>query len=179
MKMHIVGCLSELIKKNFGQEKWQEILELSGMGTGADYMRYVTGMEVMDEAVMRIVQNTCKVLRLTLEQAADAFGDYWVNVYAPKIFPQYYRKLKDAKHFIMQMDELHKEVTKDYRNARPPRFDIEDLGNNRIKVHYKSGRKMIDFYIGLAKGVGKYFNTKMEIKKLSEEFVEIQFFNKD
>jgi hypothetical protein len=34
---------------------------------------------------------------------------------------------------------------------------------------------MIDFYIGLVKGVGKFFSTRLTVKKLSEEYVEIKF----
>jgi hypothetical protein len=75
----------------------------------------------------------------------------------------------------MGMNVIHEQVTKNIENAHPPRFDIEALDEKRISVHYKSNRKMIDFYIGLAKGVGKYFNTPLQVKKISDEYVEITF----
>ena len=34
---------------------------------------------------------------------------------------------------------------------------------------------MIDFYIGLVKGVGKYFDTEIGIDKISEEKVQLTF----
>jgi hypothetical protein len=87
----------------------------------------------------------------------------------------YYGRYHNTRDFIMGMDFIHAEVTKNIQNAHPPRFDIEELDENRIKVHYKSKRNMIDFYIGLVKGVGKYFKTPLEVKKLSEEYCEIDF----
>jgi hypothetical protein len=175
MKMQIIDCLSALVKEKFGKEKWDEILTLSDMGRGSNSFKYFVGFDIIDEKAMDIVQNTCKVLNITLEQAADAFGDYWISSYAPKIYPKYYDRFKSAKAFIMGMDQVHREVTEDIENAHPPRFDFEELNDNTLRVHYKSKRKMIDFYIGLVKGIGNYFNVKLEIIKESDEHVLIKF----
>ena len=73
------------------------------------------------------------------------------------------------------MDEVHATVTKNMPNAHPPRFKFENVNENTIIVNYLSGRNMIDFYIGLVKGVGNYFKTPITIKKLSEKKVELTF----
>jgi hypothetical protein len=164
-----------MVKEKFGEDKWHEILKLSGIDTTENYSKFMRGMDIEDSKVFDVIKSTCRVLQINLEQAADAFGEYWTCVYAPKIYKSYYGKYHNARDFIMGMDYIHAEVTRNIENAHPPRFDIEELDNNRIKVHYKSQRKMIDFYIGLAKGIGKYFNTPIEVKKLSDEYVEINF----
>ena len=122
-----------------------------------------------------MVENTGKVLNLTKQQVCDAFGDYWVNTYAPKIYFMYYDKFKNAKQFILGMDKTHEIVTRNILNARPPRFTFEEVDENTIIVNYISTRGMIDFYAGLVKGVGKYFNTPIDVKKLSEDRVELTF----
>jgi RNase P/RNase MRP subunit POP5 len=175
MKMEITDCLAEMIKQKFGKEKWEEILTLSDMGKGSNSFRYFIGFDIIDEKVMDIIQNTCKVLDITREQAAEAFGDYWINVYAPKLYPKYFDRFKSAKAFIMGMDQVHREVTEDIENAHPPRFDFEELDENTLRVHYKSKRKMIDFYIGLVKGIGIHFDTKLDIVKESDDYVLITF----
>jgi hypothetical protein len=177
MKIQIVTCLSELVKEKFGEDRWGEILRLSDMDTNDKYLQYVNGLDIDDTKVMEIIKNTCRVLKITLEQAADAFGEYWVCTYAPKVYKMYYGKFANAREFIMGMDFIHDQVTKNIENAHPPRFDIKELDANRISVHYKSARKMMDFYVGLAKGIGKYFNTPLIVKKIDEEFVEITFPN--
>lgn len=175
MKMQIIDCLSDLVKEKFGADKWEKILELSDMGKGSNSFRYFVGFDIMDTKAMEIVTNTCQVLGITAEQAADAFGDYWINVYAPRVFPKYYNIYKTAKDFITGMDQIHKEVTENLENAHPPRFDVTDVNEKTIRVHYKSSRNMIGFYIGLVKGIGRYFNTALSIKKISEQIVEITF----
>lgn len=175
MKMQIIDCLSELIKEKFGKDKWEEILTVSDMGKGSNSFQYFEGFDIKDEKAMDMVRNTCQVLNLTLEKAADAFGNYWINVYALKNYPKYYQRFKSAKAFIMGMDDVHREVTENIENAHPPRFDIEEVDDKTIKVHYKSKRKMTPFYIGLVKGIGTYFNAVLEIKQISDEYVQIRF----
>ena len=131
--------------------------------------------DIDDKTVFKLFENSCKVLNLSKQQVYDEFGDYWVNTYAPKIYSAYYLMFQNAKQFIMEMDKVHETITKDIINAQPPRFKIEKVDENTIIVNYISTRSMIDFYIGLVKGVGKYFNTSIGIKKLSEERVELTF----
>jgi hypothetical protein len=80
------------------------------------------GMDILDKKVFELIINTCKVLHITVPEAADAFGDYWVNVYAAAHYKDYYKDMSNAKEFIMKMDEIHESVTKNIENARPPRF---------------------------------------------------------
>jgi len=173
MKMEIIDCLSEMVKKNFGEEKWREILEKSEFNNYRT--KFINGLDIFDEKVMEIFSKTCEVLNINMEQAADAFGDYWINSYAIRYYKGYYSKYKTAKEFILNMDNIHVEVTKIIQNAHPPRFETEKIGNNKIKVKYISKRKMITFYIGLLKGIARYFKEKIDIQQLSEEAVTIEF----
>ena len=172
MKGTIVKCLSDLVKNNFGEHNWKEILQQSGV---SPYTAILVTSDIDDKTVFKLIENTCKVLNITKQQACDAFGDYWVNTYAPKIYSMYYAKFENAKQFIMGMEKTHETVTKHILNARPPRFTFEEVDENTIIVNYISARNMIDFYIGLVKGIGKYFNTPIDVKKLSEERVKLTF----
>jgi len=40
--------------------------------------------DIDDQVVMNVIKSACDVLNLSLEQVADDFGDYWVNVYSQK-----------------------------------------------------------------------------------------------
>ena len=175
MKMQIINCLFELIKTNFGEDKWREILKRSGLNNLETYRKYVKGMDIDDDKAMEVVMVTTEILGITLEQAAEAFGEYWVCTYAPRFYGNIYKRFKNIREFIEGMDEVHQEVTQLIPNSKPPRFEIEVIDDKSIKVHYKSERDMIAFYVGLVKGLSKYFNTAVEVKKLSKEFVEIKF----
>jgi hypothetical protein len=172
MKGVIASCLAELVKSKFGEHKWREILQQSGENP---YMVIRVMSDIDDQTIFKLFENTCKVLDLSKEQAHDAFGDYWVNTFAPRMYGLYYERFKNAKEFIMGMDNIHDIVTRNMPNAHPPRFIIEEVDENTIIVNYQSTRNMIDFYIGLVKGIGTYFHTQIYIKKLSEKRVELIF----
>ncbi|MGE5342369.1 MAG: heme NO-binding domain-containing protein [Candidatus Omnitrophota bacterium] len=172
MKGVIAVCLGDLVKEKFGKDKWDKCLEHAGLPKTTFFLP--TG-NVDDAAVLKVVDSVCKVLNITLNQAADAFGDYWVNVYAPKIYKSYYRDKKTAKEFLSAMDQVHKTVTETIAGAKPPRFDYELQGDKVMIMKYNSHRGLIDFFIGLLKGVGRYFNEKLTITALGGDKVKIVF----
>jgi hypothetical protein len=177
MRAQLFLCLTELITKKFGKEKLDAILAASGLSDSKTYMRYFDGFDFSDEKFVELVKNLCSILNITPEQAADAFGEYWVCEYAPRLYPEYYENIKNAEDFLTKLDSIHSDVTanspSNTKAAYPPHFDVERAGDNTLHIHYKSKRRMIDFYIGLVKGVGKYFNTPLEIQKISEEEIDV------
>jgi len=172
MKGVILDCLAQMVEKKFGKDAWQNILSESRLDTKTEFS---PGRDINDEKTMEIINNTCKVLDLTLEQTAEAFGVYWVNNYALRQYAIYLNRYRSAKDFIKGMDAIHDYTTKTFQNAHPPRFEIEDMDENRIRVTYKSSRNLIDFYIGLVKGVSVYYKTPIKIDKNSSTTVDLTF----
>jgi hypothetical protein len=172
MKGVIVVCLGDLIKEKFGKDKWVAILEDAGLPRTAFFLPTAN---LDDETVLKVVDSVCKVLNITLQQAADAFGDYWVNSYAPKVYKAYYRGKNSAKEFLLDMDKVHKSVTERIPDARPPRFDYESPNDKTLIMTYKSQRGLIDFFVGLIKGVGKHFNEKLAITNMGGNKVKVVF----
>ncbi len=172
MKGIIANCLKELVCEKFGEDKWEEILQTSGLDTV--YM-IQPSENIDDELVLRMIDSTCKVLNITQVQAADAFGEYWVNVFAPRVYHVYYKGVDSAKDFLLKMDEIHKKVTNDIEGSKPPSFEYELTSENKLIINYKSERGLIDILIGLIKGVGKYFKEDLAVKKLSDNKVEVIF----
>lgn len=172
MKGIIVRCLAELVKENFGDKKWQEILESSGFNK---YSSFLATHDINDSDVMKMISSVCKVLNISLEQAADAFGDHWVNKFAPKIYSDYYKDVSSAKDFLLKMDSIHQEATVTMRNAHPPRFEYNWENEKTLVMVYNSERGLIDILVGLIKGVGKYFNENLQVTKLDNKKVRIVF----
>lgn len=106
---------------------------------------------------------------------ADAFGDYWVNVYSQKMYRVYYELVKTAKGFLLKMDSVHVASTKCIPGANPPRFDYEWKDKKILIMKYKSQRGLIDFMVGLIKGVGKYYKEDLKVTRLGSDKVEIVF----
>ena len=173
MKGTIVKCLEELVVTQFGQDKWEKSLEGAGLSTTTVFWP----MSDFDDAlVMQVVESVCKTLGISLIQAADAFGDYWVNVYSQKMYPLYFTQHTTARDFLLDMNNVHVAMTRTIENASPPRFRYEWLDDDKTLImHYQSHRGLIDFVVGLAKGVGKHYEENLQVTRTGPDRVQIVF----
>ncbi len=172
MKGSIVQCLEELVIIQFGRDTWETALQEAGVSKAKMFLPF---QDVDDALVMRMVNAVCHTAHLSLSQAADAFGEYWVMVYSQRMYAQYYAQYSTAKDFLLGMDRVHVTITKNIPNARPPRFDYEWKNATTLRMHYTSKRGLIDFVVGLAKGVGKFYREDLRVTKVGDDTVEIWF----
>jgi hypothetical protein len=172
MKGTIIRCLQDMVTAHFGKDKWEKSLQ--DIGLSSDTIFWPT-LDVDDAQVMELVGSLCRNLNLSLEQAADAFGDYWINCYAPKMYPIYYASHTTARDFLLSMNDVHMEMTRAMEDARPPGFSYEWQDDRTLIMHYKSHRGLLDFVVGLAKGVGKYYKENLQVSKAEPDKVRIVF----
>ena len=172
MKGTIALCLKNMIKDRFGEDKWKVILQKSGLNPN---MSINPTQDIDDDTFMKVVNTSCSVLNVSYTQAADAFGDYWMNSYAPNIYVAYFMGLKSAREFLLSLDSTHEMVTRSIENAHPPRFQYHWKDNKTLIMTYMSHRDLIDFVVGLIKGVGHYFDEDLKVTKIDADKVEIIF----
>jgi hypothetical protein len=172
MKGTIVRCLEELVVTQFGKDRWEQCLR--DVGLRASTVIFPLS-DIPDAQVVELTQAVCKNLDITFAQAADAFGDYWVNVYCQKMYPMYFERKATARDFLLDMDNVHVQMTRAMEQARPPRFDYEWKDDKTLIMHYRSHRNLVDFVVGLAKGVGKYYKEDLWVTKLGPDNVQIVF----
>ncbi len=171
MKGTIVKCLKDLIEEKFGKDQWTEISRKSGFTQG--FINITADID--DSIVMSLLENTCSVLEISLPEAADAFGDYWVNDYAPRIYKSVYGRFSNAREFILGLNTVHSQVTADIPNAQPPELEYESIDDKTLIVTYKSKRELVDVFVGLAKGLGRYYQEALQVVKLDDTTVRIVF----
>jgi hypothetical protein len=173
MKGVITSCLALLVETQYGADKWRAIMKDAGAEAVAG-LRLATS-DVNDAIAARLFESTARVLGLSLEQAMDAFGDYWCGTYAPAIYKNDYKRFTSAREMILGMDYVHVAVTQNSSNGRPPRFDFTWEDERTVLVTYRSSRNMIDLYVGIARGVGKYFKERLTVRKVSPDQCRIRF----
>jgi len=172
LKGVILDSIRDLVVDKFGEERWKEVLRRADLPVTTVFP--VTG-NVPDETVLKIIGSICDVFNLTSKEVAEAFGEYWVTVYMPKVYKPYYRGINTARDFLLKMDEIHRKVTENISDAHPPRFDYKWKDRNTLIMKYKSQRGLIDIFIGLINGVGKFYETPLDVNKISDNEVEITF----
>ena len=129
MKGVIALATKELILDKFGEEKWAEILQNAGITE--EPLIFVTS-NVDDKLILNIIKSIGEVLNLSLEQIAEVWGDYWVNVYTQKSYSIYYERAKNAKEFLLALDDLHRAMTRNIKDAKPPKFKYYHYDENTL-----------------------------------------------
>lgn len=172
MKGVILMCLQDLVTTVADDGVWRSILK------GAlddEHAVFVAGSDVNDDDAMALLKETMKALSLTLPQAADAFGNHWVNVFAKRMYRPYFDKAASAREFLLKMDDVHRATTERVKGAKPPRFTYEWKNDKTLIMSYESHRGLIDLVVGLVKGVGIYYGKPLKVTKLNEKAVEVVF----
>jgi len=172
MKGTVVKCLEEMVCSKFGKDKWQISLEKAGVKKNT---LFLPTSNIDDSQVIEIVGAVCSTLNITLVQAADAFGDYWINVYCQKMYRPYFRRYKTTQDFLLALNEIHVEITEVMDNAKPPKFTYQWQNDKTLIMHYKSHRGLIDFAMGSVKGIAKYYGENLNITKISSDKLKIIF----
>lgn len=160
MKGTIVKCLEGLAKLKGGDAAWKAILNKAGV---PDHTIFTTTTVVPDGDVLKMVGAAAEVLKVSVQQAMDAFGDHWSTTYAPKIYSVYFERAKSAKAFLLSLDDIHVAMTKTMAGAAPPRFRYEDKGRELV-MHYSSPRGLVALMPGLIHGVAKLYKEKVTVR---------------
>ncbi|MEL6538589.1 MAG: heme NO-binding domain-containing protein, partial [Bacteroidota bacterium] len=173
MKGSIPDALQELIKKHHGGPTvWMKILEHAGLPK--DFKIY-SHKDVPDETVKNLIESSAVVLGITYDEAADAFGDHWMNEYAPLKYFAFFNRPKTAKEFLMEMNRVHEKITAKVENAKPPHFEYQTPDRNTLIMTYESDRGLYPIFVGLVKAVGKYYKEEIKVLRSGDNSVKVSF----
>jgi hypothetical protein len=168
----VVCCLRDLVVEKFGKSTWEKVLDMSGLPKDTIFLPME---EAPDEIVLEVANNLCKVLCITIGQATDAFGEYWVNCYAPKVYNNFHILAPTARDFLMKLNEIHTKVIKTMEGVQPPRFKYKWKDADTLLVTYDSKWNLMPFFVGLVKGVGKYYEEAVTVNMWSPNQMLITF----
>lgn len=164
----INNSLKTMIKEQFGEEKWQQVLATSGVPEDS----FLTMRRYDDEVTYALVGAASEVLEAPPETCLEMFGEYWVL----KTASETYGMLLDAAgsnivEFLQNMNALHDRITSTFLDYVPPEFAVEEKGEHHI-IHYRSKREgLTPFVVGLLQGLAKRFESELEIISQSERDV--------
>lgn len=175
MKGTITKCLMELVETRWGSERWAEIVRDAQVDEETQRALGLPASDVDDAAATRLLESTARVLKVPFQAAADAFGEYWCCTYAPRVYSVTVEKWRDARGALLGLDEVHVRVTATMKNARPPRFDYAWIDDDTLEVTYRSHRKLLPVYVGLARGIGAYFGETLIVQQIASDRVRIEF----
>jgi len=160
MKGSIAQCAEDLVRAKFGDEKWESVCEAAGLPANT---RFLPSANVDDGATVKVINAIGTVCGLSSTGVADAFGEYWVCDYAPRLYPSYFRGANSARDLLLSMDSVHDKVTRTMPNAHPPKFGYNWTDENTLVMDYSSARGLVGIFVGLVKGVGLKYGENLAI----------------
>jgi hypothetical protein len=161
-----------MVQKRYGRDKWEAILEGAGF---PKFQLFTTTGDLPDQRITDLMASSCRVLGHHLQRVFDEFAEYWMCDFGPKVYIAFYDGKKNAKEFLLTMDNVHIVVTNAMANAAPPRFTCEWKNPKTLIMNYDSKRGLIDLMVSFIKGVGKYYKEDLKITKLGADKVEVVF----
>jgi hypothetical protein len=157
-------AIEELVIANFGQEKWELIKKTSGIDI--DY--FISTEPYDDNITYKLAEAVSIEMNMSLTDVLIAFGEWWIL----KTGKEKYGSLmtsggKSLKEFLIHLPDFHTRIMLMYPKLTPPEFQISNILENELHVHYFSKREGLqDFVRGLLQGLSKLYNVETTIKLL-------------
>lgn len=157
-------AIQDLVTSNFGKEKWEIILEKSGIEE--DF--FISGEAYDDAITFKLAQAVSEEMNMTLQEVLIAFGEWWVV----KTTKEKYGGLMESggstfKEFLLNLPLFHNRVMLIYPKLTPPEFKISDISENSLNLHYFSKREGLqEFVRGLIQGLAIMFGVTASITLL-------------
>ena len=159
--------IQDLITTSFGIDKWIAIKEKSGVD-----IDYFISTEPYDDAITYLLAEAAsEELGISVADVLFTFGEWWIL----KTGNEKYGGLMKAggsnlKEFLINLPLFHDRIMLIYPNLMPPEFKVEEVQDNSLVLHYFSEREaLVDFMKGLISGLGKMFNTPVEIGHINSK----------
>ena len=157
-------AIEDLIKENFGEDKWDAIKERSGI----DVDFFISNEPYDDDITYKLAGATSEEMDMPIEKVLEALGEWWVL----RTGKEKYGGLMEAggnnlREFLVNLPVFHHRVMLIYPKLTPPEFKVSDVQEQSIHVHYFSKRQGLkEFVRGLLQGLGKMYETPVEIELL-------------
>lgn len=164
----------DMVEKEFGYEVVDHIIESSNLDSDGIYTSI--GTYPHSEIVQLLMKLSSKVsVEPTL--LLKAFGKYLFDTFSIG-YPQFFSAVDNAFDFLKSIDNhIHVEVLKLYPDATLPSFNSFMEDETKMRMVYRSERKMAALAEGLMEKSIEYYNQKAEIttKNLKEDGSEVEF----
>ena len=163
-----------MVIQKYGTGAWEKVLEMSGLPKDTCI---VPTENAHDEIIGEVLNNLCRVLDISIMQASEAFGEYWVGNYAPKMYSNFHILAPTARDFLMKLNDIHAKVVKTMKETGEscvPRFKCKWDGESLL-LTFDSKKGLTPFLVGLIKGVGKYYDEEVVVSMWSDNTMLIKF----
>ena len=164
MKGTVVATWIKTMENLHGEELVNEAKRESSWNTG---LMITPLMNIEDEMAHDLVNTVAAKANTDVGELWQKIGQENINSFS-EWFPSYFdgRRLHN---FLEMMDTVHKQLTEMIPGANPPRIIPDIPREDTLRLTYRSKRGMFDYFLGLLKGSGAYFDKDIKVNELSRD----------
>ncbi|KAL8609065.1 hypothetical protein ACOMHN_033658 [Nucella lapillus] len=163
----LLEAISDYMKSEYGEEKWQEICALAEVGPTCFSTHEIYG----EDLIPSIAQAAAQVLEVKTDEIMDNFGVAFVSFVGQYGYDNILRVLgRNLRDFLNGLDNLHEYLRFSYPKLKPPSFFVENESRAGLTLHYRSRRRGFIHYVkGQIRRVGElFYRTKINIYVVDE-----------
>jgi hypothetical protein len=156
MKGIVFNLLEELVRRDYGENTWDTLLESAGL-EGA----YTSLGSYRDEELILLVSEAARILQKPSEAILRWFGRNAMPLLAEK-YPSFFAGPNTTRRFLLTLNDIiHPEVRKLYPGAHVPIFDFDSSSPELLLVGYKSERKLCALAHGFVEGAADHYREDL------------------
>lgn len=164
----------EMVEDKFGYAVVDDIIGKSNLSSNGSYTAIGT---YSSHEMIQLVHNLHINSGLPLNVLYEVFGEYLFGSLS-RAYSQMFEGITNSFDMFLAIDQnIHVQVKKLYPDAELPRFDVNLVDENNLKMIYSSERKMSDLAVGLIKGCLAHYKEEATISKrdLSDDGKNVEF----
>jgi hypothetical protein len=158
MKGIVFNLLGDLVRRDFGDDAWDDLLD-AARASGA----YTSLGSYEDEELHRLVGAASESLGRSPEDVLRWYGRGAMPMLA-KAYPHFFEAPGATRPFLMTLNHIiHPEVRKLYPGAQVPEFGFPDAAPGRLRMEYRSARRLCALAEGFILGAADYFGETVAV----------------
>ena len=155
--------ISQLIRSQFGDDTWENILDRAGIDDDA----FIAMDSYDDQITYDLVVAASDELKTPVPELLFAFGEYWILYTADEGYGSLLNLYDgDLVQFLGSLNGMHEQVKVNFPELVPPRFEVAVDDAGVIELSYFSTRAgLAPMVLGLLTGLGKKFQQELSVEQ--------------
>ena len=160
MKGIVFNLLEELVRRDFGDDVWDDLLDAAHAG-GV----YTSLGTYEDEELHRLVAAAAAALRKEPTDILRWYGRGALPMMAQK-YPHFFHAPTSTRSFLLTLNHIiHPEVRKLYPGAETPEFAYPEAGAAALSMEYRSARRLCALAEGFIMGAADHFGEDVALEQ--------------
>lgn len=161
MKGIIFNLLEEVIRREYGEDTWDALLEAAQVEGG-----YSSLANYPDEELMKLVAAASAALNTSADTIVRWFGRNALPLLAER-YPEFFIPHTSTRPFLLTLNDIiHIEVRKLYPGADVPVFDYDTSSQEVLVMGYKSPRRLCALAEGFIEAAAAHYGEEVTLDQL-------------